>query len=145
MLHSTHGEKKMFEKFQFQYLIPICLNSSRVIMNYTSIEQPSVKASTANVNFLNLFIIELTRSLYRLIASNIPDRDSQSELLHGEGWWVEIFTCEPVCLYYFGHFDTSEEAHNSQNGFVEDLMAEGVNDIRTQLRFCQPKRLTVGI
>jgi hypothetical protein len=122
-------------------------------MNYTStqssdkseVRSDATNASSWSASFLNQFMIELIRFFYRLIANNIPDRVSQSELIHESGWWVEIFTCEPAGLYYFGHFDTLEEAHNSQNGFVEDLLAEGINDVKAQLRFCQPKRLTVGV
>ncbi len=106
-------------------------------MNYTSQEK-------LNLNFISQFILESIQFVYRLIANNIPIDSSQSESVHAMGWWIEIFTAKPACLYYFGHFDTLEEAQSSQAGFVQDLMAEGADQIKVQLQLCQPKRLTVS-
>lgn len=29
----------------------------------------------------------------------------------GKSWWVEIKTSQPACTYYFGPFDTEDEAN----------------------------------
>lgn len=94
-------------------------------------------------SFLDHFIAASTQLVFRLIANNVAVND-QAESMHQKGWWVEIFTSKPACLYYFGHFATLEEAQKSQDGFVQDLVAEGVGDVKSQLQLCQPKRLTVG-
>jgi glucan phosphorylase len=92
---------------------------------------------------LNHFIIEFTRYIYRLIAMTLPIEAEPSISTHKLGWWVELYTIEPPCLYYFGEFDTQQEAEDSKHGFVQDLLAEGAKEIRSQLQLCQPKRLTV--
>ncbi|CAN1212256.1 hypothetical protein TUMEXPCC7403_18760 [Tumidithrix helvetica PCC 7403] len=59
------------------------------------------------------------------------------------GWWLEIFTAQPPCIYYFGAFETAQEAEESQAGFVQDLYLEGTQGIATRLRFFQPTQLVV--
>ncbi|MEA5509132.1 DUF1816 domain-containing protein [Crocosphaera sp. UHCC 0190] len=57
-------------------------------------------------------------------------------------WWVEIITTQPRCLYYFGPFDSPEEAQINQGGYVEDLKEEGANGITIKIKQCQPPILT---
>lgn len=58
-------------------------------------------------------------------------------------WWVEIVTAEPKCLYYFGPFDSYEEAFSNQAGYLEDLESESAIGIATTIKQCQPEILTV--
>ena len=58
-------------------------------------------------------------------------------------WWVEIITNNPVCIYYFGPFVNLQEAQHFLPGYVEDLEQEKARDIRSQIKLCQPKELTV--
>jgi len=58
-------------------------------------------------------------------------------------WWMEVTTENPRCLYYFGPFDSSQEASAHQSGFLEDLQGEGATDIRVEIKQCQPQILTV--
>lgn len=58
-------------------------------------------------------------------------------------WWVEIVTAEPKCLYYFGPFDSYEEALSNQAGYIEDLESESALGIATTIKQCQPEILTV--
>jgi Domain of unknown function (DUF1816) len=111
-------------------------------MNYTSPENLPVKL---NSNLLGKFIAALIQFVYRLIANYIPEDNFLQEFAHKKGWWVEIFSAKPAGLYYFGHFDSQEDAQKSLDGFVQDLVDEGANNLKTQLQFCQPKRLTVGL
>jgi Domain of unknown function (DUF1816) len=92
---------------------------------------------------LDLFLQECIRYLYRLIALFLPHDGHESEPNHKLGWWVEVFTQEPPCLYYFGAFDTLSEAEDSKHGYVQDLIEEGSKGIKFELQMCQPKRLTV--
>ncbi|CAN1211968.1 hypothetical protein TUMEXPCC7403_17310 [Tumidithrix helvetica PCC 7403] len=59
------------------------------------------------------------------------------------GWWIEIFSAQPPCLYFFGAFDSAEEAEALQDGFVQDLVHEGAQGIAVRLQWCQPTELTV--
>lgn len=40
-------------------------------------------------------------------------------------WWIEIKTAAPICTYYFGPFDTEQEAMLAKKGYLEDLQQEG--------------------
>lgn len=57
-------------------------------------------------------------------------------------WWIEIETREPNCLYYFGPFDEIDEARSSESGYIEDLKSEGAQDIKVQMKRCNPSILT---
>ena len=58
-------------------------------------------------------------------------------------WWVEICTQNPVCIYYFGPFDSAQEAQSYQAGYLEDLTAEKAEGITTRIKQCEkPEVLT---
>ncbi len=59
------------------------------------------------------------------------------------GWWVEIFTSAPLCIYYFGPFDSESEANFYRRGYVEDLKGEGARIVAVKLRLTQPRQLTI--
>ncbi|HBB32955.1 MAG TPA: hypothetical protein DDZ80_18585 [Cyanobacteria bacterium UBA8803] len=58
-------------------------------------------------------------------------------------WWVEISTTEPAVIYYFGPFDSLEEAKSSQGGYIEDLQAEDAQGIAVDIKWCRPDNLTI--
>lgn len=58
-------------------------------------------------------------------------------------WWVKIITKTPVCIYYFGPFDTVQEAQVSQLDYSKDLQDEGSQIVTIQVEKCQPKKLTI--
>lgn len=58
-------------------------------------------------------------------------------------WWVKIQTQAPTCLYYFGPFDSAQEAEASRSGYVEDLLGEGAQAIETVVENTNPRKLTV--
>lgn len=60
------------------------------------------------------------------------------------GWWIEIFTIQPISLYYFGLFEQRSDALLAQDGYVEDLRAEGAEIIAIQIKRCQPRQLTMS-
>ena len=73
------------------------------------------------------------------------DRPTLDETTYEFGWWVEIFTAHPPCLYYFGTFETAQEAEQSQAGFVQDLFHEGASGISHRVNFQQqPSLLTIS-
>jgi hypothetical protein len=57
-------------------------------------------------------------------------------------WWVEIITNKPRCTYYFGPFQTHDEAKAAYPGYVEDLDGEGAQGITIVIKRCQPTELT---
>lgn len=61
-----------------------------------------------------------------------------------QAWWIEIFTAQPKCTYYFGPFAGAWEAKVASEGFVEDLESEFAQGIKIQIdRRSQPERLTI--
>ncbi len=58
-------------------------------------------------------------------------------------WWVEIQTKNPQCIYYFGPFESTEEARASQDGYLEDLRLEQAQGITVEIKKCQPEHLTI--
>lgn len=57
-------------------------------------------------------------------------------------WWIEISTAKPYCIYYFGPFESFDEARFYQPGYIEDLEAEGAQGISIKIRQCRPQILT---
>lgn len=62
---------------------------------------------------------------------------------HETDWWVEIITTKPRCTYYFGPFQTHDEAKAAYPGYVEDLDGEGAQGITIVIKRCQPTELTI--
>jgi Domain of unknown function (DUF1816) len=63
-----------------------------------------------------------------------------SELL----WWVEVHTAVPLCTYYFGPFDSRQEAQKERGGYIEDLHREEARDIVALVKRCrEPESLTI--
>jgi Domain of unknown function (DUF1816) len=58
-------------------------------------------------------------------------------------WWVEIITTTPHCIYYFGPFETHEEAVVAYPGYIEDLDGEGAKGILVMIKCCNPEVLTI--
>jgi hypothetical protein len=58
-------------------------------------------------------------------------------------WWIKIYTSTPLCTYYFGPFNSKEEARIHQNGYVEDLIQEKAQGITVETKRCQPESLTI--
>ncbi|MCU0534252.1 MAG: DUF1816 domain-containing protein [Hydrococcus sp. Prado102] len=62
---------------------------------------------------------------------------------NSQQWWIQIKTKFPVCIYYFGPFDSFQEAENHRNGYLEDLQAEGSREIITKIGRYHPQELTI--
>jgi hypothetical protein len=83
-------------------------------------------------------------------TETIPEAETTSETetkkesptISDEPWWVEIYTSQPRCLYYFGPFDSASEADYYKSGYIEDLQAEGAEGITTTIKQCRPMILT---
>lgn len=66
---------------------------------------------------------------------------SMEELI--TAWWAEILTTTPRCTYYFGPFQTSDEANAAYPGYIEDLDSEGSQGIVVVIKRCKPDQLTI--
>jgi hypothetical protein len=71
-----------------------------------------------------------------------PVEQQEAPIESDEPWWVEIYTSQPRCLYYFGPFDSASEANYYKSGYIEDLQAEGAEGITTTIKQCRPINLT---
>lgn len=58
-------------------------------------------------------------------------------------WWLQIITNSPHCVYYFGPFESFKEADLAKGGYIEDLNQEGAEGIDAQIKFDNPKELTI--
>jgi Domain of unknown function (DUF1816) len=61
----------------------------------------------------------------------------------GQAWWIEVFTAQPKCTYYFGPFAHVAEAEGAIEDYIEDLEAESAQGIQTQIKRCKPHELTI--
>jgi hypothetical protein len=62
---------------------------------------------------------------------------------HRQKWWLKIVTQEPVCTYYFGPFDSSQEAELNQKDYLQDIEEEGAEGISVKIEQGKPQNLTI--
>lgn len=72
-----------------------------------------------------------------------PDLIANNYKVDFKKWWVEIKTAVPHCTYYFGPFYSIDEAVEHQDGYLEDLIAEGAREITINIKKCRPQILTL--
>ena len=60
----------------------------------------------------------------------------------GFAYWIEVTTESPACTYYFGPFQSQEEAEAARSGYEEDLKAEAAEGIQSTIKQCKPEFLT---
>jgi Domain of unknown function (DUF1816) len=91
---------------------------------------------------LRAFIAHLT--LNHKLSTKILNMWTDTLNACRQAWWIEIFTAQPKCTYYFGPFAGAQEAHVASKGFVEDLQSETAQGIKIKIdRHCQPDLLTI--
>jgi hypothetical protein len=59
-------------------------------------------------------------------------------------WWIKVDTKVPTCTYYFGPFESITEAESNHQDYLQDLQAEGAEDISYIIEKCSPKQLTIA-
>ena len=60
-------------------------------------------------------------------------------------WWIRVSTQTPQCIYYFGPFNSQQEAIAHHQGYLTDLEMEGAQGIEYRIERCNtPQQLTVG-
>jgi hypothetical protein len=79
-----------------------------------------------------------------IVSIKALDRTTQApDVLLNLPWWIEIKTTKPRCLYYFGPFESWDEANSHQSGYVEDLRQEEAENISLEIKQFNPKVLTI--
>jgi hypothetical protein len=58
-------------------------------------------------------------------------------------WWIKVETQSPACIYYFGPFDSAQEALSHQDDYLHDLREEGAQGISAIVEKARPKQLTI--
>ncbi len=58
-------------------------------------------------------------------------------------WWIKVETQSPACTYYFGPFDSEQEAHSHKDDYLHDLYEEGAQGIHCVIEKTRPKQLTI--
>ena len=66
-----------------------------------------------------------------------------NQKLEKSNWWIEILVDSPACVYYFGTFESYQEAERSKNGYIQDLQEEGAKLIATRIGQYNPEKLTI--
>ena len=72
-------------------------------------------------------------------------RKIMEEEIQEFGWWIKIVTIEPIYIYYFGAFESYNEAIKHKNGYIEDLTKEGSKIVNIGIQKCQPRELTISV
>jgi Domain of unknown function (DUF1816) len=91
---------------------------------------------------LRSFIAHL--NLHHQISTKILELWTYTLNAYGQAWWIEIFTAQPKCTYYFGPFAGAGEAEVASHGFIEDLEGESAHGITIKIdRHSQPDLLTI--
>lgn len=67
----------------------------------------------------------------------------QNPNLPSLGWWLQVDARNPICIYFFGPFNSQEEAERSRDGFLADLRQEGAYILYSEAKFCHPRQLTI--
>lgn len=60
-----------------------------------------------------------------------------------QDWWIKIKTQSPKCTYFFGPFDSVDEAEHFQGGYLEDLLSEGAKELSVKIKQFHPRKLTI--
>lgn len=58
-------------------------------------------------------------------------------------WWIEVRTYQPACTYFFGPFDSRNEAIWHQSGFLEDIQEEQPMGMMINIHQAEPDQLTL--
>jgi hypothetical protein len=58
-------------------------------------------------------------------------------------WWLQVDTLHPICIYYFGPFETQAEAEGAKYAYIHDLKQEKAQILDVKTRFFQPRQLTI--
>ena len=109
----------------------------------TTVQRQSRVMIRVPQNRMNQFMRRINRLGGKILSIELltPDWESRKTELPLP-WWVKILTSQPPCLYYFGPFDSAQEAISAQAGYIEDLEGEQAQGITVHIIQEQPAILT---
>ncbi|WP_055074061.1 DUF1816 domain-containing protein [Pseudanabaena sp. 'Roaring Creek'] len=70
-------------------------------------------------------------------------KENRSDRFNCPQWWIKLFTAKPFYLYYFGAFQTFQEARILKQGFKQDLLDEGASIVCLTIKYCSPNQVTI--
>ena len=73
----------------------------------------------------------------------LKSNTSLNEETPNYGWWIEIYTVKPLCIYYFGDFDSIWSAVLAKNNYIQDLEQEGAVLMSVCIKLCRPRKITL--
>ena len=88
----------------------------------------------------------LVEEKIRLILPNLIQNISHQQLVLKQlkmPWWIKIHTIIPCVTYFFGPFDSLEEAEQNHWDYMEDLIAEKAFGMTFEFQKAQPNALTL--
>ncbi len=77
-----------------------------------------------------------------IVKNNELNKKTVDELID-QDWWVRFQTVIPCVTYFFGPFDSFDEAHSNHRGYLEDLIKEKAEGITFNFQIGAPKSLTI--
>jgi Domain of unknown function (DUF1816) len=95
------------------YLLVLILDlhfTSLVSKTQTTLELATYKKITKGCDSCTV----IHDSAAKIFDSLVKDEDL--------GWWIEVFTAYPACIYYFGVFEDTKTAAAALSEFTEDLL-----------------------
>lgn len=70
---------------------------------------------------------------------------SMNQSQKGANYWIRIVTNNPDYVYYFGSFESYEEAQCCVRGYIQDLKEEGSKIVFFDITRYQPKQLNLSL
>jgi len=94
-------------------------------------------------SFISSLIDYIPIKISKMSIGNFKQGIIPAIALKRKPWWVEVTTTSPLCLYYFGPFETITQAMVDRDGYIEDLVEEKACGITVVLKQDLPSNLTV--
>jgi Domain of unknown function (DUF1816) len=87
------------------------------------------------------FVLNL--SYIGVLEVTLSTKHNHNHQISQLAWWLEIGTFNPICIYFFGPFEDKAEAESHKAGFFQDLEGENARILYSNVKFCQPRQLTI--
>jgi hypothetical protein len=117
-----------------------------ISFNFDSL--PKLHRSRFQTNHTMLFSHERTAQgcdSCKVVIAPVDNLPKYSDQQRDLGWWIEVFTAHPACIYYFGVFENPNHAEAALPGFMDDLLDEGARGLVARIDFHTPLELTVDM
>lgn len=99
--------------------------------------------NSENLDHLNQYLQGFEDEELTIYQGSSIAKEDRSDRFNCPQWWIELFTAKPFCLYYFGAFQTFQEARILKQGFKQDLLDEGASIVCLTIKYCSPNQVTI--